>query len=95
MAWPQVSGCGPYCDGCCLEEGYPRYGCGTGFTIENPCSGRSAFVQIADCGPTVRCRNTGCLGFDSVRFDLTPCAFSGVGGSFDVGHCNLYVSAPQ
>jgi hypothetical protein len=36
MAWPQVGGCGPYCSGCCLEAGYPRYGCGTGFDIENP-----------------------------------------------------------
>jgi hypothetical protein len=95
MAWPKVSSCGPYCSGCCVQSDFPRYGCGTGFTIENPCSGRSTFVQIADCGPTTRCRSTGCKSYDSVRFDLTPCAFSAVGGSFDIGHCNLWVSAPQ
>jgi hypothetical protein len=94
IAWPQVSSCGPYCSGCCLESGYPRYGCGTRFYCENACSRLTTIVTITDCGPTVRCRNTGCQGYDSVRFDLTPCAFSAIGGSFSIGHANVWLSAP-
>lgn len=94
IAWPKVSDCTAGCVGCCLPENFPRYGCGTGFEIENSCSGRATFVQIADCGPNPRCRDTGCKGYQSVRFDLTPCAFTAVGGSMDIGHVNLWVSAP-
>lgn len=95
IAWPQVSACTAPCVGCCLPSDFPRYGCGTSFDIKNPCSGATDIVYIRDCGPNPRCRSTGCKSYDSVRFDLTPCAFSAVGGSFNIGHCNLWVSPPR
>lgn len=94
MAWPKISGCGPFCSGCCLETDYPRYGCGTRFYCENACSGYTTILTITDCGPTVRCRSTGCQSYDSVRFDLTPCAFSAIHGNFSIGHANVWLSAP-
>jgi hypothetical protein len=94
MAWPLVSSCTAPCVGCCLPGDFPRYGCDTRFYCENACSGWTTIVTIKDCGPNPRCRSTGCQSYDSVRFDLTPCAFSAIHGDFALGHANVWFSAP-
>jgi hypothetical protein len=96
IAWPKITGCTASCVGCCLPSDFPRYACHTDLYARNACQTDLGWIQVAikDCGPNPRCRTTGCKGWDSVRFDLTSCAFSALGGSFSIGHMNLQVSGP-
>jgi hypothetical protein len=92
IAWPKITGCTASCVGCCLPSDFERFACHTELYAQNACQTNLGYilVRIKDCGPNPRCRTTGCLGIQSVRFDLTACAFSALGGSFSIGHMNLY-----
>ncbi|MDQ3981366.1 MAG: septal ring lytic transglycosylase RlpA family protein [Actinomycetota bacterium] len=93
MAWPKIgTGCGPFCDNCCVPSNFPRLPCGRSVTVRNPCNSRSQSVRIRDCGPQIRCvSDTGCNNWNKVKFDLTPCAFSAI-GNLDAGRINCRAS---
>jgi hypothetical protein len=81
MAWPELTtGCGPYCDNCCLRADFPRLPCGQGIRVWHYCDSHYVDCTIKDCGPLVRCRSAyGCGALVKIMFDLTPCAFSVIG----------------
>ena len=91
IAWPKIVGCTAPCVGCCLPADFERLACHRDLYAQNVCQSPAYYiiVSVKDCGPNPRCRNTGCMGWDSVRFDLTACAFNALGGSFSIGHMNL------
>jgi hypothetical protein len=93
IAWPKVVGCTAQCfSGCgCLPADFERLACHRDLYVQNACQTNLGYILVAikDCGPNPRCRNTGCMGWDSVRFDLTACAFSALGGNFTIGHMNI------
>ncbi len=88
MAWPKLIECGGYvcdsgCNGndcgstCCPN--LPDTVCGQQVGIYGRCTGKTVFVQVADCGPCVRCVSSyGCQGYKTVKFDLTRAAFSAI-----------------
>lgn len=81
-AWPTIPGCdytcGHSCNSCCTS--LPQLPCGKQVTFENLCNSRSVAATVVDCGPCVRCvGGVGCDNYKTVKFDLTPCAFSAIG----------------
>lgn len=94
MAWPKLTtGCGPYCGNCCLRLSFPRVACNTQVYISSVCRNQSALVYVKDCGPTVHCRsNYGCGNLPKILYDLTPCAFTAVGGGLSDGLVDIGAS---
>lgn len=84
--------CDFHCNsGCCPSM--PRLHCGDVAGIRNLCTGIVGAYSIVECGPSVRCISPhGCNGFVTVKFDLTACAFTGLGGSLDAGFINARVT---
>lgn len=96
MAWPKLTtGCGPYCDNCCLRATFPRLACDHGVQIRSMCRPQSATVLVKDCGPVVRCRSTtyGCGHLYKLVYDLTPCSFTAVGGGLESGLVDIYATS--
>lgn len=94
MAWPRLTttGCDASCVGCCLPSDFEGLPCKKAVAVVNLCTNKSVSLTIADCGPNPRCQSTGCKGYQSVRFDLTPCAFTAIGGRLDRGIMNVRCS---
>lgn len=90
MAWQYVwqSGANPCqasCQSCCSSV-FDIVECGTVGHLWNPCQSLSDNATIVDCGPNMRCTSAfGCLSRSTIMFDLTPCAFAAIGGSFSSG----------
>jgi hypothetical protein len=93
IAWPNITNCGGNtcnfaCCSCCAS--LPKLSCGFSVSCYQPCTGKGITAPISDCGPCVRCVGaTGCKGYDHVKFDLTACAFTYLGGNLNTGLMDL------
>lgn len=101
MAWPKITNlaggdCGPFCPspGCpCIAPEWPRLPCFTSVSLVNPCTGGAANVIIQDCGPVIRCRQPiQCEQRFRIKFDLTPCAFTAIGGNLNDGLATVHAT---
>lgn len=100
MAWQKVDegsrSCRAPCD-CNCPSSLAILACGTTVTVTNPCRNMSTSASIRDCGPTQRCVSPqGCHGRTTVKFDLTPCTFTAIGGNLADGfvECNVSYTHP-
>lgn len=89
MAWPNVcrqsgTDCrGTICASCCTS--FPQLTCQDSIRCENPCNNNVTTCTIKDHGPQTRCTPPAtCKNRDTIKFDLTACAFSAL-GSLDWG----------
>ncbi|MFF0345528.1 hypothetical protein [Kribbella sp. NPDC004875] len=67
-----------------------RRTCGYRHAITNLCTGKRVTSSIADCGPQTDlfCGQRGCCGGTCATnrlVDLTPAAFTAIGGNLDAG----------
>ncbi len=89
MAWKNVSEPGNTCNATCFsccDTTMSQFACGTFATVTNPCQSKSDSPYIVDCGPNLHCVSAfGCQNRTVVKFDLTPCSFAAIGGSFNAG----------
>lgn len=87
VAWPKVSttGCTASCVSCCYTP--DSLACGTTITVANMCPpGYSRSMPLNDCGPNPRCVTANrCQGYQVVKWDLTACAFTDLGGDLNAG----------
>jgi hypothetical protein len=87
IAWPYLTtGCTAPCSSCCVP--LDRLGCGHYVTVTNMCNLQkgSWAVPINDCGPNIHCvAATRCKGYQVVKWDLTACTFTALGGSLSAG----------
>jgi hypothetical protein len=87
IAWPYLtSGCTAPCSSCCVS--LDRLACGHYVTVTNMCNLQkgSWAVPINDCGPNIHCvAATRCKGYQVVKWDLTACTFTALGGSLSAG----------
>jgi hypothetical protein len=93
MAYPVLPGKNSTCNPSCLPPGatkccpvMPQLYCGFVGSITNVCTGQFAFVSIVDHGPCTRSIPAfGCNRYVCVKFDLTACTFTSIGGDLDTG----------
>lgn len=95
MAWPHVGSCDAACESCCGNV--MQFACGKDAFLSNPCTSDTDVSKVVDCGPNIHCvPQFGCDNRTTVRFDLTPCSFAAIGGSFEAGmvtcDCTFYTS---
>lgn len=87
IAWPYLTtGCTAPCSSCCV--GLDRLACGAPVTVTNMCNQQkgSYSVPVNDCGPNIRCvAATRCKGYQVVKWDLTACTFTAIGGNLAAG----------
>jgi hypothetical protein len=87
IAWPYLTnGCTAPCSSCCV--GLDRLACGAPVTVTNMCNQQkgSYSVPVNDCGPNMRCvAATRCKGYQVVKWDLTACTFTAIGGNLSAG----------
>ncbi len=97
LAWPNVcNGAGTDCrrTSCvsCCPSSVPEFTCQQELVAQNPCNLNAVTVRVRDHGPVIHCLGPiTCKNRDTVRFDLTACAFSAL-GQLDWGHQALNVS---
>src|SRR5207244_11465426 len=89
MAWKNISGpsgsCNAICGDCC-DTTMRQFACGTNGSLTNVCQSKSDVATVVDCGPNISCIGPyGCGNRTVVKFDLTPCSFAALGGSFTDG----------
>lgn len=85
VAWPHLTtGCVASCISCCFTP--TALACGHIVTITNSCTNKSTNCPVNDCGPNARCVVANrCKGYQVVKWDLTACSFTAVGGNLDAG----------
>lgn len=94
MAWQELeNGCTASCFSCCRPSDWPRLRCGQQVKITHPCKGISIEPRVRDCGPNARCGpDQPCKGYHSIWFDLTPCAYTAIGGNLNDGLNSLWAT---
>jgi hypothetical protein len=74
------------CGDCC-DTTLASVPCGQNMTVLNPCTNQQDTVSIVDDGPVMNCLSPyGCQSRTAIKFDLTPCAYSAIGGDYNTGH---------
>lgn len=85
VAWPHLTtGCVASCTSCCFTP--TALACGHIVTITNSCTNQSTNCPVNDCGPNARCVVANrCKGYQVVKWDLTACSFTAIGGNLNAG----------